>query len=206
MRGIVGGMFDPIHFGHYKPALELMSNLGLSEIRLIPCGHPPHRSAPEASAQHRWDMVNIVADGSRMIADSRELERTGPSYMVDTLASLKAEFQNSLCLLLGTDALLGLPQWNQAQEILDLCHIVVMMRSEEFDLESLPEFWRNRCTQDAIALERTSEGVIYLAQQSARYDCASRDIRAQIHAGEAPRYCLPGSVWSYIRRNHLYGA
>ncbi len=205
MRGIVGGMFDPIHFGHYKPALELMSELSLSEIRLIPCGQPPHRDAPEASAQHRWDMVNIVADGRRLLADSRELDRTGPSYMVDTLASLKAESDSPVCLFLGDDALLGLPRWHRAQEILDLCHIVVMARVEAFDSADVPDPWREHCTQEAADLQCTSEGAIYLAH-STRYNCASRDIRAQVQAGEAPRYCLPGSVWSYIRRHHLYGA
>ncbi len=205
MRGIVGGMFDPIHFGHYKPALEAMSALGVMEMLLIPCARPPHRKPPQVSAQHRWNMVNIVADESRLIADDRELNRQGPSYTYDTLVSLKAESDIPLCLVLGTDALSGLPHWHQAEEILGLCHIVALDRNGSGSEELLPEPWKSQCTRDAEELRRAEYGKIYLFE-STRIDCASSTIRAQIQAGESPRYCMPGSVWSYIQRHHLYGA
>lgn len=79
MRGILGGVFDPIHFGHYRPALELMPVLGLTGIRLIPCGRPVHRASPQASAEHRWNMVRLVADGVTLVADDRELKSPEPS-------------------------------------------------------------------------------------------------------------------------------
>ena len=135
MRGIVGGMFDPIHFGHYKPALELMPILGLTHIYLIPCGFPSHREPPIASAAHRWRMVQMIADGQRLIADDRELRRPGPSYTIDTLRSLLKEDTTPLCLIVGADALAGLPNWHQAEAILECCHIAAMARPDT-DLEA----------------------------------------------------------------------
>lgn len=203
MRGIVGGMFDPIHFGHYKPALELMPVLGLSEIRLLPCGQPPHRPPPQAAAEHRWNMVRLVADGQRLVADDRELRRAGPSYTYDTLQSLREEEGAPLCLLLGADALTGLPAWHRAEELIGLCHVATLARPGQALGEGLPEAWRARCTQDPTTLQASPCGSIYL-HHGTLHDLSSSQIRALIRSGKPPRYCLPGPVWAYIQRHRLY--
>jgi len=113
--GIFGGTFDPIHCGHLRTAFELWQELRLAEVRLLPAGTPPHRDQLYASAEVRLTMVRAaVAAQPYFVVDDREVRRTGPSYSVDTLTELRREFpERSLCLLLGMDAFLGLPQWHR---------------------------------------------------------------------------------------------
>ena len=203
MRGVLGGLFDPIHFGHYRPALELMPVLGLTEIRLIPCGRPVHRPPPQASAEHRWNMVRLVADGVKLVADDRELKRPEPSYTHDTLCSLRDEDPVPLCLLVGADALAGLPSWHRAEELMQLCHVAAIARPGSELETSLPDSWHSRCTRDPEVLGQLSCGRIYL-HQGTLHDYSSTQIRDLIRTGTSPRYCVPGSVWAYIRRHRLY--
>ena len=128
--GVFGGTFDPIHYGHLRTAFELMEAVHLSEVRFLPAGTPPHRETPEASAQERLAMVAAAIGGQPgFIVDDRELRREGPSYSVDTLLDLRAEFAHrSICLIVGMDAFLGLPQWYHWREILQLAHVVVAHR------------------------------------------------------------------------------
>ena len=113
--GIMGGKFDPIHYGHLRTGYELMQAVGMDELRFIPAGDPPHKSNTIANAQQRHRMVELaVADQKGFIADDREVKRAGASYTVLTLESLREEFpEASLCLILGMDAFLGLPQWHR---------------------------------------------------------------------------------------------
>ena len=203
MRGILGGLFDPIHFGHIRSALALMEALDLLEVRLVPCGQPTHRAPPQAGAEHRWNMVKLVADGKRLVADDRELRRGGPSYMHDTMHNLREEFAEPLCLLIGADVLPNLPNWHRAEELIQLCHVAVAARSGHELEASLPEIWRARCSRDAADLQQTSCGRIYLHQGSL-HDYSSTRIRELVRAGTEPRYCLPGGVWAYIREHRLY--
>lgn len=128
--GIFGGMFDPIHYGHLRTAFELLQSLDLEEVRFIPCGDPPHRADTFADAAFRLHMVRLATMAEPgFTVDDRELRRQGPSYSVDTLASLRGEFPGrSLCLITGMDAFLGLPGWHRWDEILDFAHIVVAHR------------------------------------------------------------------------------
>ena len=132
MIGILGGTFDPVHFGHLRPALEARQALGLDEIRLIPCNVPPHRPQPFASARQRLTMLQgAIAGHAGFVIDERELHRDGPSYTLDTLLSLHADIKGvDLCLLLGMDAFRGLTSWHRWHELIDHCHIVVMTRPD----------------------------------------------------------------------------
>jgi len=129
--GILGGTFDPIHFGHLRMAQELAESLGLDEVRFIPAARPPHRAQPHGAAEARAEMVRLAISGNpRFVLDTREFERDGPSYMVDTLSCLRAEVGDDtpLCLLLGADAFLGLPTWHRWRELFQLAHVVVAHR------------------------------------------------------------------------------
>ena len=107
---ILGGTFDPVHFGHLRPALDVQQALEIPCVQLIPCRVPPHRDPPQGSPEQRLKLLRLaVEDEPALHIDTRELGRDGPSYMVDTLKSLRAEIgEESLCLALGLDALLGL--------------------------------------------------------------------------------------------------
>src|SRR3569832_105068 len=130
MIGLLGGTFDPIHFGHLRPAMDLLDELGLDHVRLIPCGVPPHRAAPRAHAEHRLTMLRLAVSGEpRLRVDERELRRPGPSYMVDTVLSLREELGDTpLALIIGMDALNGLATWRRWRKLVDLCHLIVMER------------------------------------------------------------------------------
>ncbi len=128
--GLFGGTFDPIHYGHLRTSFELWQALRLAQVRFLPTGSPPHRESPLAAPELRLEMVRAaVADEKAFVVDDREMRRTGVSYSVDTLLDLRREFPDrSLCLLLGMDAFLGMPNWHRWREIFDLAHVVVAHR------------------------------------------------------------------------------
>lgn len=206
--GILGGTFDPVHYGHLRSALELQEALELKEIRLLPSAVPPHRPAPRASAEQRLAMLRLaIAGQSGLSVDSHELERSGPSYMVDTLTSLRAELGDTpLCLILGADAFLGLPSWHRWQELNDLAHLVVMHRpgwSVESAEAALKAQLRERRLDSASALAAKPAGGIWL-QPVTQLDISATALRELIAAGRSPRYLLPEAVWDYIRAQGLY--
>ena len=134
--GIFGGTFDPIHYGHLRTAFELAEAVRLAEVRFLPTGNPPHRDPAQASAEERLAMVRAAVAGQPgFTVDDRETRRGGLSYSVDTLGELRGEFpQRSICLLLGMDAFLGLPNWHRWREILELA----LLASELCGVRTLP--------------------------------------------------------------------
>jgi len=211
--GILGGTFDPIHFGHLRLAQELAEKLSLSAVRFIPSAQPPHRAAPHAEAASRVAMVNLAIEGNPLFSlDLREIQRPGPSYMFDTLTSLRAELGKNtpLCLMLGADAFLGLPNWHRWRELFGLAHIVLAHRPG-FTLESnspsvpqeLRQEWHNRHTTDAASIASTPNGCI-LMQETTALDISASAIRALIASGGNPRYLLLDTVIDYIHQHHLY--
>ena len=210
MIGILGGTFDPIHFGHIKPALELLRELPFSEIRFIPCAVPPHRSTPNASPAQRWEMLNIVIGHQLGLrADDREIRRGGPSYTVDTLLELREELGKTepICLIMGTDAFRGLSAWDRWEQILCLAHIVIAKRpgSELPSTGPVAELLIRARVDGAQMLVQAPYGGI-LPHAVIPVNVSSSTIRDCIRNGQSPRYMLPGVVWNYIRRHRLYGA
>ncbi len=130
MIGILGGTFDPIHFGHLRTALDVMQAVGLEQVRFIPLHRAVHRGQPETAVSLRLQMVQAAIAGQPgFVADDRELRRAGDSYTIDTLTSLRRDYpQSPLCLLLGMDAFNGFADWRQPEAILRLAHLIVMHR------------------------------------------------------------------------------
>jgi nicotinate-nucleotide adenylyltransferase len=208
MIGILGGTFDPIHFGHLRPALDIQQALGLAEVRLLPCRLPPHRDPPHATAEQRLAMVRLAIAGEASLSiDERELRRDGPSYMVDTLLSLRAEVgdQRPLALLIGMDALHGLDRWHRWREVADLCHLVVATRPgwETPHTGEVAELVRARRVEDAAALRSRPAGTLLFCPVTLLDISASR-IRALVASGRSPRYLSPGAVLEYIQMTGLY--
>lgn len=211
MIGIFGGTFDPVHFGHLRMAEELRERLALEQIRFIPAARPPHRAQPQASNTHRAEMVRMaIATNPAFVLDTRELERSGPSYTFDTLADLRAEHgpAKPLFLLLGGDAFLGLPTWHRWQELLALAHIVVAHRPGAMpNATNMPKvlhaLWRACSTSNADSLNTLPAGRILL-QSITALDISASAIRAAFHQGKSARYLLPESVCDYIANHRLY--
>lgn len=212
MIGIFGGTFDPVHLGHLRPALELAEVLELERLHIMPAGHPPHRRAPVATSEQRLEMLRRgVADQPGFTLDEREIRRDGPSYMVETLAELRAEVGETtpLALLLGMDAFLGLVSWHQWERIAELAHVVVSHRPgwSPHGLEDqggpLADFTAERRATDPAELHRAPAGRLFL-QPVSQLDISSSRIRELLATGRSPRYLLPESVHDYIQDNRLY--
>jgi len=211
--GILGGTFDPIHYGHLRLGEELGEALRLDEVRLLPSGTPPHRSAPAASSEHRLAMTRLAAQGNpRFRVDERESHRSGPGYMLDTLTSLRAEVgpTQALVLLLGADAFLELATWHRWHELFGLAHIAVAHRPgfpvERWD-EQMPHplarEYSARLMQQPLAVHLSPAGGIVVAPFTA-LDISATALREMLRAGKSLRYLLPAAVLDYIRSNGLY--
>jgi len=205
--GILGGTFDPIHFGHLRTALELFECLHLEEVRLLPCRIPPHDKAPVAAADMRLKMVvAAVADRPGFVVDDREMHRDGPSYSFDTLTSLRDEFpERSLCLIVGMDAFVGLTTWHRWAELLSLAHLVVAHRPGATspvggELGRLLDQCRSR---DPADLHAAKAGRILLHSVT-QLDISSTAIRAGVSTGESPAYLLPDRVAKLIEAHGCY--
>ena len=205
--GIFGGTFDPIHYGHLRTAFELLEALSLDEVRFMPAGDPPHRDPPQADATLRAAMVHAaVAGQTGFVVDDRELNREGPSYSVDTLASLRAEFADRpLCLIIGMDAFLGLPKWYHWREILDLAHIIVAHRPgwRVPDSGPLQQLVSEQGTARSQDLHRALNGRVYVHAVT-QLEISSTDLRALIRAGHDPKYLMPDKVRELIRTRRCY--
>jgi nicotinate-nucleotide adenylyltransferase len=205
--GIYGGTFDPIHYGHLRTALELRETLELDAVHFVPCANPPHRGAPMMPGVLRLRMVQAAIRGqSGFIADDRELKRSGLSYTVDTLASFREQYSaDSLCLMLGMDAFLNLPQWHRWRELLDLAHVVVAHRPGWTAPEAgiLGELLHEVRTADAADLQSAPAGRIHV-QAVTQLEISSTDLRASIRGGLDPRFLMPDSVRQIIIETECY--
>lgn len=208
MIGVFGGTFDPVHFGHLRPALEVLQALGLDELRLIPLKEAVHRAQPVASPELRLEMLAAaVGDQPGLVVDRRELDRAGPSRTLDTLASLRAESgaERPLCLVIGADAFEHFADWHGPQDILALAHLIVMRRPDARE----PSDWRVRSMLERHraprpeCLRQAPGGRIW-SQDVTQLAISATAIRAMRAAGRSPRYLLPDPVLDIIERAGLY--
>lgn len=204
MIGIFGGTFDPIHYGHLRSALEVKDFFGLKEVRLIPSAQPPHRDQPEAATPMRLHMLELaIKNQPDLVIDTRELNRHGASYMVDTLKSLRQECKDEpLLLFIGSDAFNQLKSWHQWQHLFDYAHIVVMTRPG-FALQNLDDFFKARLATGISELAHNQAGKLYF-QQITQLDISATAIRNMIAEQKNPGFLLPDTVIAYIRQHKLY--
>jgi len=206
MIGILGGTFDPVHYGHLRPAHEAAARLGLTTVRLIVAADPPHRRAPIASAGQRLQMVErAIPEFPGFVADDRELRRGGVSYTVPTLESLRAEFgAQPLVLLVGSDAFAGIGTWHAWQRIPALAHVAVLRRpGAPAPEQTAPAGWA-QIAGSAEELRRAPAGKLYFLD-APPHDISATRIRAAIARGEPPPAgSLPLPVWHYIEHHGIY--
>ena len=211
--GILGGTFDPVHFGHLRLAQEIGEMLRLAEVRFVPSGTPPHRTAPRVTPQQRLEMVRLaIADNPLFTADGREVTRSGPGYTFDTLTELRRELgaTRPLCVLLGADAFLELATWHRWHELFGLAHLIVAHRPG-FPPESWParmpqplaREYEARSLKQPLAVHLSPAGGI-ATQAISALDISATRIRQSLERGASPRYLLPDAVLDYIQANGLY--
>jgi nicotinate-nucleotide adenylyltransferase len=209
--GVLGGTFNPIHYGHLRLAEELADALALAEVRIIPASIPPHRASPEVKAADRLAMVKLACAGNaRLAVDDRECRRSGASYTVDTLLEMRAEIgpHRPICLILGVDAFVALDLWSRWRQLFDLVHLVIGERpGSNMDSTALRdpltrELETRTCARLSQIYERPA-GLI-LIHPTTPLDISATAIRALIAQGRSPRYLLPDSVLDYIHQHQLY--
>lgn len=207
VTGILGGTFDPVHNAHIKIALELKQQLGLEDMRLMPCALPPHRDTPGATAGQRLAMLQLACENTGLQIDDCELHRDEPSWTVTTLQWMRRQLppQHSLVFCIGSDAFNGLHQWHEWRELFNLAHLVVAMRPDSA-INTSPEVEQElekRVTADGNKLEQQPAGCIYLAKVS-QIPVSSTLVRKNLAEGKSIDNLVPGNVVHYINEHGLY--
>lgn len=207
LLGIYGGTFDPIHLGHINAAREVAEALEMSQVRLLVSATPPHRQQPVLSAEQRFKLVCLAAEGqSLLIADDSEIVRPGFSYMVDSLKGYREKRPDQpLALILGIDAFNGLKSWHNWQGIIKLAHIVVTDRadSDVGVLNELQEFVETHQVTAKVQLQQKTHGLLYF-QTVTPLAISSTAIKQALSEQLQVDEMLPASVAQSIKTQGFY--
>jgi len=195
--GIMGGTFDPIHYGHLMAAEEARVRFALERVIFVPNGRPPHKKDYAVTdAEHRYAMVLLATSSNlRFEASRMELERPGPSYTVDTLAQIREQSgpEADLHFITGADAVPEILGWKDPQRLLGLCQLIAAARPGyrlDRALSSLDPEMRSRIH----ALNIPGVAV------------SSTEMRARAAAGLPLTYLAPPEVVAYIAKHGLYAS
>lgn len=205
--GLMGGMFDPVHFGHLNLAENVLRQLSLDELHFVPCGIPSHRGSLVAPSEHRLAMLELaIGDEKRFRVDDRECLSSETSYSFNTLAAVREERPDCrLYFVMGLDAFNSLPSWYRWKEIFDLAHIIVAHRPE-FKLEytdELADEYKTRTVSTVEELRQQSLGNIYFAEMR-EMNVSSTMVRHHIAGHKPLESLLPAALIEYIETKKLY--
>jgi nicotinate-nucleotide adenylyltransferase len=204
---LLGGTFDPVHYGHLRVADEARQKLNLKALYLLPAGDPPHRQTPSATVPQRLEMLHLAQrEFPQLEIDDRETRRSGPSYMVDTLQELRTEFpQRPLLLLVGQDAANHLHGWSRWQKLFALCHMVILTRpgAKAEYRQDIAKQIQQRSVTDLQVMLRSQAGNVYELEVES-IDISATIIKSIIRLGRSPERMLPAAVLEYINANRLY--
>jgi nicotinate-nucleotide adenylyltransferase len=205
--GILGGMFDPVHFGHLRTAIDALQDFSLDEVRLVPCHHPVHKEEPVVAAQHRIAMLHkAIKSEKRLVVDVRECMRPGPSYMLETLESLRTEYPNDkLFLLLGADAFNNLEGWKKWKKLFELAHIIVITRPgwNINPSQVIKEYCKDKTVSSFAEIGEEKNGKV-LGYSFTPLMISSSEIRELLKEKKSVRYLIPNKVIKYIKKHKLY--
>ncbi|MDP8904630.1 MAG: nicotinate-nucleotide adenylyltransferase [Chloroflexota bacterium] len=194
--GVLGGTFDPVHYGHLVIAEQTRESLDLAGVLFLPAAQPPHKTAVRISAaEHRLAMVELAIAGNPGFALLRsEIERGGRSYTVETMGRLTSERPaDRFVFIVSTEAALDLPTWREPRRLLELCEIAVVPR---LGYPLVDAAWP---TRHFPGLEDR-----FLFVDSPALGHSASDIRARAAAGRTIRYLVPAVVQAYIDQHRLY--
>ena len=209
--GILGGTFDPIHFGHLRTAEEIGQEMDLEKVCLIPSASPPHKTEePVTSFDHRLTMTRLAIFGSSLL-DALDLEgrRAGPSYSIETLKELHEIFKPDpdLFFILGIDAFLEINTWKEYERLFDYAHFVIISRPG-YRKEKIEPFFM----KSGLEIKKTLEADAFLIKsgktltlkETTLMDISSTHIREMVQQGKSIRFLVPGAVRDYIAKKGLY--
>jgi nicotinate-nucleotide adenylyltransferase len=185
--GVMGGTFDPVHFGHLVAANEAASAFGLDKVIFVPTGEPWQKQTITDSG-HRFNMTKLAIAGNSHFDISRvDVDRPGPTYTVDTLRDIKAQHPEAeLFFITGADSIAQIGSWKDSEQIWPLAHLVGVTRPGH-----------------SLEVPKSPHGAVSLLEIPA-LAISSTDIRARVESGKPIDYLLPASVIDYIQKNNLY--
>lgn len=196
--GVMGGTFDPIHYGHLVTAAAAADEFELDLVLFVPAGQPPHkRPVAVSDSVHRYLMTVLATVANEQFAVSRiDIDRPGPSYTIDTLTELHRRYNTGteLFFITGADAMLQILQWKDGERLFELCHFIAATRPG-YVLSKLKSVLGSVGERHADKIHRLQVPALAIS---------SSDIRRRIREGRSARYLLPDSVWHYILKNGLY--
>ena len=206
--GILGGTFDPVHFGHLRLALESLQAVGMDEVNLVPLHKPAHRGGIHASAEQRLQMLRLAtASVSQLHVDDMEIRRETTSWTIDTVTEYRRQHPaRPVCLIMGIDAFRNFHQWKQWELIPELVHIIVATRPDTDDgTEAGPvaDLYATRHTDNVADIHKAPAGRI-LKVQIPQLAISSTRIRSLLLAGQDAAFLLPNQVLTYIHNNKIY--
>ena len=199
MIGIFGGSFDPVHLGHLKTAKSIKKELNFERLFLLPCHDPVHKNSLHYSPKQRLEMLNLaIKDYPSLEIDTREIDREGNSYMIDTLADLTEEFKGkTICLIIGMDSFLSFKTWKKWDEFARLVHLIILPRNTDRLAENNLETFD--LALDKSDLNISSSGLLYFSN-SELIDISSTDIRGKIASNQNLDGLTPSSVIKFLQK------
>jgi nicotinate-nucleotide adenylyltransferase len=194
--GIMGGTFDPIHYGHLVIANEVLDKYKMERVIFVPAGNPPHKEVTSASAFDRFLMTNIATlSNNKFVVSDIEIKSSEKSYTIDTVRKLMQEYENTeFYFITGMDAILELPTWRDTENLLKLCKFIGVSRSG---------YGTSQIEMKINAIKNIHEGQIELLKVP-MLEISSTDIRQRIKLKKSAKYLLPEMVEKYIYKNNLY--
>ncbi|HEY0491499.1 MAG TPA: nicotinate-nucleotide adenylyltransferase [Telluria sp.] len=208
---LLGGSFDPVHHGHVALATLFANLLRPDQLRVIPAGNPWQKNGLTTSAEDRIAMLKLAFGeaGLKVAYDLQEVERTTPTYTIDTLRKVRAELgpDASIVFLMGADQLQQLDSWRDWRLLFDYAHIGVGARPG-FDLAdaALPAAVAEELEKRRSSIEQlrsAPSGMVYLAEALA-VDISATQIRNALQRGEKPNSLISPVVLDYIQQHNLY--
>lgn len=195
--GIMGGTFDPIHYGHLVTAEGARYEMDLDRVIFVPAGRPPHKPNYNITeSRHRYAMTTLaVASNPFFEASPLEVERPGPSYTIDTVAAVSAECPDAeIFFITGADAVLEILTWKNVEELLCRCRFIAATRPGY----RLEELW-GKLTKMSRSLKDN-----IICMEVPALAISSTDIRQRVREGRPIKYLLPETVEEYIAVSGLY--
>lgn len=205
---LLGGTFNPIHFGHLNLANCLVDYLHVESVRMIPCAIPPHRETPSVSAEQRLAMLQLAIDDHPLLtSDDLELRKSTPSYSIETVQQIRQQVgeETPLFFCIGMDSLLTIDSWHHWQQLLDYCHLAICPRpGYKLPIKGhLAEWIEQNLCDDIERVKTLAQGCLHLCKIPLK-DISSTAIRDSIKCAQSIDHLTPKSVVNFITKHSLY--
>jgi len=213
--GVLGGTFNPIHFGHLRAAEEVRQRVGLDRVLFVPSGTPPLKEEGLATAEMRLRMVELaIATNPFFQVSDMEVRREGPSFTVDTLHDLRSIYpDDELSLILGTDAFAELPKWFRPVDIVAATDFIIVGRPPNGFSEIEDSSFLKAFDGSQRALSNLSKNIVEVPTIGDRraflvsippLDISATTLRSMVREGHSIKYLLPEDVELFIMSHGLY--